>query len=196
MPACPDDPWLYAFAADFVHPIAQPPSRTASPASVMSNSSHATTTFEPVKGKQNIVKHNKDSLRNLLSSWLDVRHAWRGGSPFISHNFGLPPKQMEKIVVNCGKFLASTDIGKKGVLKVVKLDLASDEDFTDIAHMISEWRDGLNIIWTPASQRRARKKARTEDEAHTPVMQPNFYSQAGPSSSTPRPWQMGYVEGK
>jgi len=43
-------------------------------------------------------------------------------------------------------------------LKVAKLDLASDEDFADISHVILEWREGLNITRTPQSQRRAHKK--------------------------------------
>lgn len=196
MPACPNDPRLYAFANDFIHPIAQPPSRPSSPASVISSSSRATTTFQPIKGKQNIAKHDKDRLRTLLSSWLDLRHARRGGSLFISRNFGLPPKQMEKLVASCGRFLASTDIGKKEVLKIVKLDMASDEDFADIAQVISGWREGLNIIQTPASQRRARKKARAEDDVRTPVAQPNFYAAAGPTSLTPRPGRIDYVQGE
>jgi hypothetical protein len=81
-----------------------------------------------------------------LTAWLEVRHAHRGSSVFISRDFGLPPKQMEKIVSSCSSFLASTDIGKKEVLKVVRLDLASDEDFADISCIISEWREGLNIV--------------------------------------------------
>jgi hypothetical protein len=145
-PALPDDPRLYTFANNFIHPIAQPPSHPSTPASVASNSSRATTTFEPVKAKQNISKLNKDRLRSLLTAWLEVHHAHRGSSVFISRDFGLPPKQMEKIVLSCSSFLASTDIGKKEVLKVVRLDLASDEDFANISHIISEWREGSNIV--------------------------------------------------
>jgi hypothetical protein len=144
VPALPNDPQLYAFASDFVHPIAQPPSQPSSPALVVSSSSHATT-FEPIRGKQDISKYEKERLCSLLRLWLDVCHVRQGSSVFISHNFGLPPKQMEKIVLSCGKFLASADIGKKEVLKVAKLDLVSDEDFTDISHVILEWREGLNI---------------------------------------------------
>ena len=103
---------------------------------------------------------------------------------------------MEKLVASCGRFLASTDIGKKEVLKIVKLDMASDEDFADIAQVISGWREGLYIIQTPASQRRARKKARAEDDVRTLVAQPNFYAAAGPTSLTPRPGRIDYVQGE
>ena len=195
-PALPDDPRLYTFANDFIHPIAQPPSRPSTPASVASNSSRATTTFEPVKAKQNISKLDKDRLRSLLTAWLEVRHARRGSSVFISRDFGLPPKQMEKIVSSCSSFLASTDIGKKEVLKIVRPDLASDEDFADISRIISEWREGLNIVRTPKSHRRAHKKARREADVSIPVLQPNFGSDAGPSSSTLMPRSSGKVPGK
>jgi hypothetical protein len=103
---------------------------------------------------------------------------------------------MEKIVSSCGNFLASVDVGKKEVLKVAKLDLASDEDFDDISCIISEWREGLNIVRTPQSQRRARKKARPEADVRIPVAQPNFGSDAGPSSLTPMPRRSGNVQGK
>ena len=149
-----------------------------------------------MRGKQDISKDDKERLRSLLRSWLDVRHARQGSSVFISRDFGLPPKQMEKIVSSCGKFLASVDIGKTEVLKVAKLDLASDEDFTDISHVILEWREGLNITRTPQSQRWARKKARPAVDVRTPVAQPNFGSSARPSSSTPKPRQLGNVQGK
>ena len=193
-PALPDDPQLYTFAKDFIHPIAQPPSHPSTPASVASNSSRATTTFEPVKAKQNISKLDKDRLHSLLTVWLEVRHAGWGSSVFISRDFGLPPKQMEKIVLSCSSFLASTDIGKKEVLKVVRLDLASDEDFANISHIISEWREGSNIVWTPQSHRWAHKKACREADVSIPVLQPNFGSDAGPSSSTLMPrWSLASV---
>jgi hypothetical protein len=149
-----------------------------------------------MRGKQDISKHDKERLCSLLRSWLDVRHAWHGSSVFISCDFGLPPKQMEKIVSSCSEFLALADIGKKEVLKVAKLDLASDEDFADISRVILEWRDGLNITQTLQSQRRAHKKARTVVDVHTPMAQPDFGSNARPSSSTPKPRQSGNVQGK
>ena len=96
--------------------------------------------------KQNISKHDKDRLHSLLTAWLGVRHSQRGSSVFISRDFGLPLKQMEKIISSCGSFLASADIRKEEVLKVAKLDLASDEDFADISCIIYEWHEGLNIV--------------------------------------------------
>lgn len=180
-----DDMRLYAFANDFIHPIAHPPSGPPSAMSHLSVSSTTTIAFEPVKDPNPISKPDKAKLHKMLMSWLDVCHAQRGSSLFISRDFGLPPKQMDKIVENCGKFLSSRLIGKKEILKVIKLDFALETDFEDIASTISEWRDGLQIRRTPQSQRCTQKKSRQAAVSSTPLLQSDFGSQTGGPSATP-----------
>ncbi|KAF7965707.1 hypothetical protein HWV62_42207 [Athelia sp. TMB] len=171
-----DDPRLFAFSNDFIYPLAPPPSRPVSAASQVSASSTASATFLPIKQPPPVVKSDKQKLRVALTSWLTVCHARRGNSVFILKDFGLPPKQLDKLVENCGKFLSSTSISKKEILKVVKLDLALEENFLDITRTISNWRDGLNVRHTPQSQCRPRKKTRINTPLQPLLSQPQFES--------------------
>lgn len=185
-PSGPNDARLYAFADNFIHPLAYPPSRPSSALSHVSTSSvgSAAPAFQPLKGPQPISQSDKAVLRTALNTWLDIRHARLGSSVLISRDFGLPPKQMEKLLLNCGKFLKISNIGKKEILKVVTLDVSSDLDIEDIALTVSEWRDGLQLIRrTPESDRRTQKRSRPND-ASTPIPQPSFGPISVPSSTT------------
>lgn len=190
-PAGPLDTRLYAFASDFIHPLALPPSRPTSAMSNVTQTSRASSNFVPVKEKQNVSRQEKDRLRGLLTDWLNARHVRRGSSVFISRDFGLPPKQMEKLVSSSGKFLSVATVTEKQVLGIVHLDLAIGTDLADICSVISDWRDGMNISRTPHSQKRPTKRTRAE----TPVVpQPNFGSPAI-SPSTPRQSQQRLLHG-
>lgn len=173
LPSQSNDPRLSAYANEFVYPLARPtspnsspPSRPVSVASTATNS----TNFEPGKGKQTVSKDEKERLRSMLHDWLEQRHASRGSSVFISRNFDLPPKQMQKLVMSCGEFLTASTVSKKEILKLIKLDLANDSDFDDLARVITEWREKVPISRSPPrSQRRVSKRPRQE-----PLEQPQF----------------------
>ncbi|KAJ7240949.1 P-loop containing nucleoside triphosphate hydrolase protein [Mycena rebaudengoi] len=133
------------FAADFINPIAAPSSgsRPTSPVSVHTDDSHAsvvTVDFERRSKPPSVPKADKDDLRELLILWRTERHRKKGGSKFLSAEIALPPRQLEMLVSSSGKFLTHAVIGKTQILSVVKnWDFATDEDFRDVAAIISDW---------------------------------------------------------
>ncbi|KAJ7229480.1 hypothetical protein C8J57DRAFT_1534450 [Mycena rebaudengoi] len=175
---------LLQFSAEFIHPIAAPSSRPTSPVSVHTDDSHAsvvTVDFERRLKPSPVPKADKDDLRELLVSWRTEHHKKRGSSKFLSADVALPPRQLESLISSSGKFLTHAVIGKLQILTVVKnWDFATDEDFRDVAAIISDWRLRFTST-TPKSQHRAQKRTRTGSVSIQPPPQPLF----SPRPTTP-----------
>lgn len=198
LPSAPDDPWFFAQANDFIHPIAYPPlppSSTSSVFSSLSIDSTASTPFEPLKRgarARHISKEEKVELHVLHEAWLDKQHERFGSSVFLSRDLGLPPRQMNKLLTHCGKFLLLKIITKKDIQRVVKLDMNTDTKIAEIRSVIDEWRIGLKIHCSPQSQQRpAKKRNAGENDMPTPLPQPIFCpsSSSWPSLNILRRWQ-------
>jgi hypothetical protein len=106
----------------------------------------------------------------------------------------LPPKQLESFLQHCPKYLSNQNITSQFLQKLVKWDSACETDFDKIVSIISDWRESIQPVITPTSQRRARKKNRPHESPNrtprqsglpprTPVPQPVFT----PIPPQPRP---------
>ncbi|KII95852.1 hypothetical protein PLICRDRAFT_170449 [Plicaturopsis crispa FD-325 SS-3] len=194
-PASNNDPRLYTFSADFIHPLTQPPSRPPSRASNASNESHASSAAsaassisvtEPLKGVHVIPNDVKERLREALVAWRDRYYKDTGASIFLSSSFILPSKVLETLVTVCVKFLNEPVIDARTIRNMVQWDLATDTSLTSVAAVITEWSDYARTFATPKSQHR-RKKARDDDSTpRARIPQPVFESspvRSVPSSS-------------
>jgi hypothetical protein len=164
VPSNRNDPRLVKFACNFLHPFPEdpPPTRPPSQASGASDGSQLSH-FEPMKGSHSISQHEKDHLRDALLDWRDARHRKRGQSCLLSPEIALPPKLVKKLVNGSGAFLKAELIGRREILKVITWDFATPEDFEEVSKIIHDWRVTITVSDTPASQRRARKKNRTNE---------------------------------
>ncbi|KAJ7767408.1 hypothetical protein DFH07DRAFT_769524 [Mycena maculata] len=164
-PSSARDHRLRQFAAEFINPIAKPEQddpdpRPTSPGSVNSDDSADTVDFEPLAKGQSVSKAEKETLRARLVEWRILRHKKRGSSKFLSPEVALFPRTLEALVSSSGKFLSEAVIGKKQILAVVKhWDFGTDEDFHDVAEIISHWWS-IFVSATPKSQHRTHKRTR------------------------------------
>ncbi|KAJ6614367.1 hypothetical protein B0H10DRAFT_2191533 [Mycena sp. CBHHK59/15] len=170
---------LRHFAADFVNPIAEPEQkdpdpRPTSPSSAISDESTDTIDFEPFEKGQSVSKAEKDTLRARLVEWRLLRHKKRGSNKFLSSEVALPPRTLEALVSSSGKFLSEAVIGKKKILAIVKhWDFGTDEDFRDVAEIVSDWRT-IFVSVTPKSQHRTHKRTRAGSVSIPAPPQPTF----------------------
>jgi hypothetical protein len=178
LPTTSRDPRILKYASEFIHSLRPPPSRPVSPSSDISDSesmaSQNSANFEPVKGKQNVAKEDKASLRELLVNWRKDRHFRMGNSPYVPCEVLLPPKQLEKLVASAGTFLKLPLIEPKHIQKAVPWDMAPDSDVAEVCNIISRWRLTLDIRRTPQSARRPHKRTQQTPIVSTP--QPIFTS--------------------
>ena len=154
------DPRLRTFAADFLHPLTSvAPSRPSSSTSTRTDSSQLSTFVAMTTGVK-ISSEQKEALRKSLITFR--KQLWEEhGSPslFSSHMF-LPPKQLEAFLQHCPKYLSNQNITSSFLQKLVKWDSGRESDFEKIVCIISDWRESIQPVVTPTSQRRARKKFR------------------------------------
>ena len=72
----------------------------------------------------------------------------------------LPPKQVESLLRHSPKYLSTQNITSSFLQKLVKWDSARETDLEKIVSIILDWRESVQPIITPTSQRRPRKKTR------------------------------------
>ncbi len=124
-----------------------------------------TDSFRPVKRRFNLPTDQCNRLRTLLEDWRERCHRERGAGDFFSSQVALPPKQLNTIIDTCQRFLQFKEVSQSVVLSIVRWDSATDQDLDEICTLIQDWRAGINIPWTPQSQRRPTKKSRVESDA-------------------------------
>ena len=173
------DERIKKFAPDFLFPIG-PPHSNSRPSSSLSMQSATSTssTFVPISSGYKVPLDEKERLQSQLIQWREKMHVQRGSPMFFSSQIFLPPKQLNLLVSECNKYLEVPIVDARFLRKLIQWDSAGEEEWNEVSQLIMEWReDARPLARTPTSQRRARKKTRTQVEApRTPVEQPHFQS--------------------
>lgn len=173
-----DDPQLFMYAADFIHPVATPPSRPSSSLSVASDASQGSTSsyyraHTSYQGR-GLPETEIHCLRKDLEEQRDLMWQAHGRSVFLAPEVFLPRKQLNALVKAAPTFAKQRTTTSKSILAVIKLDFASDFDLAELAWAISLWRNSLSIIAaTPPSQRRISKKPRVGDNITNMLLSPS-----------------------
>lgn len=157
-----DDPRLSAYASHFLFPVATPPSRPASAASHHSHRSQQSrqSDFEPLTKSYAVPEEQKEELRRRLVQWREERHRRQGRPSMFSSQIALPPKQLEKIVASCAKFVQQSSVTAKTILNIVKWNSATPSYLEEVIEIVEDWRELAYPGATPTSQRRVRKRQR------------------------------------
>ena len=144
----------------------------------MQSATSTSSTFVPISSGYKVPLDEKERLRSQLIQWREKMHVQRGSPMFFSSQIFLPPKQLNLLVSECNKYLEVPIVDARFLRKLIQWDSAGEEEWNEVSQLIMEWReDARPLARTPTSQRRARKKTRTQVEApRTPVEQPHFQS--------------------
>lgn len=154
------DPRLRTFAADFLQPLGlAAPSRPSSSVSTRTNDSQLST-FTATTGGIKVSSEQKESLRRSFLAFRQQLWEEHGSPSFFSAQMFLSPKQLDSFLQHCPKYLSTQNITSSFLQKLVKWDSAREIDLQKMVSIISDWRESIQPITTPTSQRRARKKTR------------------------------------
>lgn len=171
------DERIKKFAPDFLFPVIPPHSRPSSSLSMRSAVS-TSSTFVPISSGYKVPLEEKERLRSQLNQWREKKHVQRGSPMFFSSQIFLPPKQLNRLVSECNKYLEASIVDSRFLRKLIQWDSAGETEWDEVSQLIMEWREDVRQPATPTSQRRARKKAKAPVEGlRTPMSQPKFQPQ-------------------
>lgn len=176
-----DDPRFLAHAADFIFPIADPPSVFPRPESVMSNQTVSSTSsrfsnFVPVTKNLKISASSVERLRLAVTEWRDLRFSQPGS--ILSCHVLLPHKQINNIASTGSQFLEMTLVSCKELQCISQWDSASGDDLDSLIEVIHAWREDTTPMATPKSQHCNEKAWEAFDTLPIPQLNPSIAAPA------------------